>query len=118
MLSIFRITDEGVETLYDDRLRPFLAGRDYTLQRASHVDPLPRPGWRDYCRDVWTVAGRRRLAQQRQWAGVCFGIFWQPPFRRQFGRCTFVDANGCPFVTRQAAIDYEIALLQRTHFRW
>lgn len=113
----FRVSDAGVETIYDDRIAPLLQKLGLTeLTRASHIDPIPPPRWWEYLRYGGTSGGRRLLYDRWRLQGH-FGIFWRGRLQRLLGPCTLLDEEGRPFVTKRDAEAAELRLLTRMYFR-
>jgi len=91
----FICTGRGIASTYADGVDyAKFAGDSGTVrvERNSHVDPLPGNGVR--------------------WA-----IFWLGPFKEKFGECTDVDDRNQPFLTKQAAVDHEMLMIDRDYYR-
>lgn len=113
----FRIAQNGdVEAIYSDDARELLQRLGpYELARASHIDPILRPKWYEWLwPGSWYQTYQRRKFYKTFGAGY-FGIFWKGVMRKH--RVTFVDMDGRPFATKRAAELYEVAMLERRHFR-
>lgn len=104
-----------IEGIYSDNLAKALkaAGHSIRVERFSSVDPILPPRWYEWLA-FWrftALAERRRFTQT--FGHGYFGIFWVNKMRKH-GQ-TLTD-NGQPFENRQAALDFEVSMIQTRYF--
>jgi hypothetical protein len=108
-------TGGKLQALYSDKALPVLNKLKVGLLRASHIDPLSRPTLRSWLNPRNWKSNISRLSYLRQHGSRAWVITWKNELSAWPD--TYCDEIGQPFLSKAAAERFEVAKIERDHFR-
>lgn len=92
-----------------DELRKYF--EEVRVERASHIEPVRRPRMHERLL-AFVSSARRDECRTRSRLEGAYVIIWRGPFRKLYGKRTYVDRQGRPFWLKRAAEEVEVALVE------